>query len=173
MVRTAIYWASEDYFSQGGCNMLINIINPNASREFFNQWLRSNYSINSIIHSGSEINITFQGSVLQSVQDDIITKYDSLTASDMTLDPIKSAIFSAMDFSKDLLADIGARLVVKGYDSAQVEQYFTDTGNLLNLLQSGALYTALTRLGAMTPTAVVPQEDLDFMKQRIENYLGI
>ena len=153
--------------------MIIEIINPNANREFFNQWLKASYSINSIIHTDSNITITFQDEPSQAVQDAVIAKYDSLVATDKTLDPIKSAIFSAMDFSKDLLADIGARLVIKGYDSAQIEQYFTDTGNLLNLLQSGALYTALTRLGAMTPTAVVPQEDLDFMKQRIENYLGI
>jgi len=151
---------------------IININNA-ANKTYFNDWLKVNHQVDAVIHSATEINITFQSAPTQAVQDAVLAKYNSLTVADMTTDAIKDAIFNAMDFSKSLIADLGIRVVLRGYTPAQVTQYFSDSGILLSLLQSGALVTALDTIVSTTPTAVLPQDDLDFMKQEIETYLGI
>jgi len=90
----------------------------------------------------------------------------------ITEEIVKDEILQAMEFGKSLIADLGAKCVTRGYSEVQVQQCFSDSGNLINLLSTGALNTSLDYLSSLSPSSVFLQEDIDFITSKIQNYVA-
>lgn len=85
----------------------------------------------------------------------------------------KNAVLRAMSFGQNLMAEYGAKNILRGYTTAQVRQIATDLAGIQALLLSGSLYSALEDIAAFTPTALILQSDIDEFTAKLQTYLGL
>jgi len=79
-----------------------------------------------------------------------------------------------MSFGQQIMAEYGAKNVLRGLSVAQVQSIMALTSDIQSALLSGSLYVALDEISQIIPDGIlITQTDMDDFRHKIQDYLGI
>lgn len=85
---------------------------------------------------------------------------------------VKAKIQAAMDFGRDLMAEYGAKNVVAGKTTVQIELILNTTANVKAALDTGSLYVALEKLADIEPDGItITASEISDFRNKIQDYL--
>ncbi|MGL6123894.1 MAG: hypothetical protein ACRC1W_12970 [Shewanella sp.] len=84
-----------------------------------------------------------------------------------------AAVARARGFGVQMMDEFAAKNILRGYSAAQISEIVISLANLQLLLMSGSIYTAISVIDAMTPTALVSQGDLTEFSNKLRAYVGM
>lgn len=86
---------------------------------------------------------------------------------------IRSRIRAARLFGETLMEDYGVRNVMSGKTTEQIRHIINKMAPMQLMLLSGSLYTALAQLDLVVPDTIVTQDDINYFRKRLKDYLGM
>jgi hypothetical protein len=104
------------------------------------------------------------------------TELDSLIASHTTDDfqkYVEKAIMNAQVFGNEIMVEYGAKNVIAGKSVTDVGLISERLAIVQQLLSSGSLHVALAELDNVTVDALISQAEIDEVKTKIQEYLGL
>lgn len=86
---------------------------------------------------------------------------------------VRKRIKEAKQFGDQLIEEYGVRNVMSGKTTEQIRHIINKLSSMQLMLMSGSLYTALAQLDLVVPDNVVTQDDINYFRKRIKDYLGM
>jgi|GEM_PF-5565870 len=102
----------------------------------------------------------------------LLSHYSESTASPSVNTIISGKIKSAELFGKELIREIATDNVLAGATIDEIRQMISDHNNIILMLLSGSLYTAISAIQEITPTEILTQQRIDQYIGKIKYYLG-
>lgn len=86
---------------------------------------------------------------------------------------LEQIVEEAMDFGRSIIKRYGAKNIKAGKTDEEIDEIIDDLSSIISALVSGSLKSAKRKAQAFTPTAAVPQADVDWFVAEIDKYLGV
>lgn len=102
-----------------------------------------------------------------------VTEVPSPSSTQATEAMIRSRIRAAKQFGEQLIEEYGIRNVMSGKNTEQIRHIINKLAPMQLMLMSGSLYTALAQLDLVVPDTIVTQDDINYFRKRIKEYLGM
>lgn len=102
-----------------------------------------------------------------------VTEVPDMTSTQQTEALVRSRIRAAKQFGDSLVEEYGVRNVMGGKTTEQIRHIINKLAPMQLMLMSGSLYTALAQLDLVVPDAIVTQDDINYFRKRIKDYLGM
>lgn len=151
--------------------------NNNANGNYFNKWLNDNTNHTSAIYNDFGVDVYFSSEPSQSVKDDIVNKYNSLTVDDLLYDSIiKGSYENYQKDGEDYFNDIRVSLVLK----YQVQELSPDDiyeiesklDSVITKILRGDWMSASFEMGNVIIDGALTQDFFDEILNHINNYVA-
>lgn len=151
--------------------------NNNANGNYFNKWLNDNTNHTSAIYNDFGVDVYFSSEPSQSVKDDIVNKYNSLTVDDLLYDAIiKGSYETYQKDGEDYFNDIRVSLVLK----YQVQELSPDDiyeiesklDSVITKILRGDWMSASFEMGNVIIDGALTQDFFDEILNHINNYVA-
>ncbi len=151
--------------------------NNNANGNYFNKWLNGNTNHTSAIYNDFGVDVYFSSEPSQSVKDDIVNKYNSLTADDLLYDAIIKGSYE--DYQKDgqdYFNDIRVSLVLK-YQAQEltaddIYEIESKLDSVITKILRGDWMSASFEMGNVIIDGALTQDFFDEILNHINNYVA-
>ena len=151
--------------------------NNNANGNYFNKWLNDNTNHTSAIYNDFGVDVYFSSEPSQSVKDDIVNKYNSLTVDDLLYGSIiKGSYETYQKDGEDYFNDIRVSLVLK----YQVQELSPDDiyeiesklDSVITKILRGDWMSASFEMGNVIIDGALTQDFFDEILNHINNYVA-
>ena len=150
--------------------------NNNANGNYFNKWLNDNTNHTSAIYNDFGVDVYFSSEPSQSVKDDIVNKYNSLTVDDLLYDSIiKGSYETYRKDGEDYFNDIRVSLVLK-YQMQELSpddiyEIESKLDSVITKILRGDWMTASFEMGNVIIDGALTQDFFDEILNHINNYV--
>jgi len=150
--------------------------NNNANGNYFNKWLNDNTNHTSAIYNDFGVDVYFSSEPSQSVKDDIVNKYNSLTVDDLLYDAIiKGSYETYQKDGEDYFNDIRVSLVLK-YQMQELSpddiyEIESKLDSVITKILRGDWMTASFEMGNVIIDGALTQDFFDEILNHINNYV--
>lgn len=125
-----------------------------------------------------EIRVALKGEMhTQSEADQILSDYvadkEALDADHELTIKLEKVVEDAMAIGNSIIKRYGAKNIKALKTDAEIDQILIDMASIMNALVSGSLKSARRQALAFTPTAEVPQVDIDWFVAELNKILGV
>ena len=151
--------------------------NNNANGNYFNKWLNDNTNHTSAIYNDFGVDVYFSSEPSQSVKDDIVNKYNSLTVDDLLYDAIiKGSYETYQKDGEDYFNDIRVSLVLK-YQAQELSpddiyEIESKLDSVITKILRGDWMSASFEMGNVIIDGALTQDFFDEILNHINNYVA-
>ena len=151
--------------------------NNNANGNYFNKWLNDNTNHTSAIYNDFGVDVYFSSEPSQSVKDDIVNKYNSLTVDDLLYDSIiKGSYETYQKDGEDYFNDIRVSLVLK-YQMQELSpddiyEIESKLDSVITKILRGDWMSASFEMGNVIIDGALTQDFFDEILNHINNYVA-
>jgi len=151
--------------------------NNNANGNYFNKWLNDNTNHTSAIYNDFGVDVYFSSEPSQSVKDDIVNKYNSLTVDDLLYDAIiKGSYETYQKDGEDYFNDIRVSLVLK-YQMQELSpddiyEIESKLDSVITKILRGDWMSASFEMGNVIIDGALTQDFFDEILNHINNYVA-
>jgi len=151
--------------------------NNNANGNYFNKWLNDNTNHTSAIYNDFGVDVYFSIEPSQSVKDDIVNEYNSLTVDDLLYDAIiKGSYETYRKDGEDYFNDIRVSLVLK-YQAQELSaddiyEIESKLDSVITKILRGDWMSASFEMGNVIIDGALTQDFFDEILNHINSYVA-
>ena len=151
--------------------------NNNANGNYFNKWLNDNTNHTSAIYNDFGVDVYFSSEPSQSVKDDIVNKYNSLTVDDLLYDAIIKGSYETYrkdgeDYFNDIRVSLVLKYQVQELSPNDIYEIESKLDSVITKILRGDWMTASFEMGNVIIDGALTQDFFDEILNHINNYVA-